>query len=96
MQQRSDISLLEAVDTFAGRDADDSPDEGSRDRPGTPDCFSEIVGEAEWQAANDDDYRRAGAMPEPQDSIAAGLVRGLLWWAVLVSVGSAAFALVLR
>lgn len=47
-------------------------------------------------AANDDHYFRPEAVPDFDASIRASLIRGLLWWAFFVSVGVAAFVVVLR
>lgn len=56
----------------------------------------ELIGNDDSRAANDDDYRAPAPPPEFGDSVAAGLVRGLLWWAFFVCIGISAFAFVLR
>lgn len=57
---------------------------------------SEFVAPAGPGAANDDCYAEPDGFPEFRASIAALLVRALLWWAVGVCLIVAAFAAVLR
>lgn len=89
-------SIFGATGTFAepGFSFDepyDAPDELAPARE-----FSEYTDDAEARAANDDYYVTSAPPSDSPDSVTAGLIRGLLWWAFFVSIGFAAFAIVLR
>lgn len=76
---------------FAAGQPYETPGEAVHDRG-----VREFVDEAEASAANDDHYNRSAAPSDFHESVAAGLIRGLLWWAFFMCVGFAAFAMVLR